>query len=103
MDVIGVHILSCVCVRGVNGKYEFGWLVNMVGLSDSRRSGQGFDALYWIIFKWYVVYHFALSRRFEVTPSLRAEGEGPGERPAPVLRVGEAEADDAAGVKFIRH
>ena len=31
----------------------------------------------------------------KLLPSLRAEGEGPGERPAPVLRVGEAEADDA--------
>ena len=40
---------------------------------------------------------------WKLLPSLCAEGEGPGERPAPVLRVGEAEADDAAGVKFNRH
>ena len=46
---------------------------------------------------------FCSIKTIRLLPSLRAEGEGPGERPAPVLRVGEAEADDAAGVQFNGH
>ena len=41
VDVIGVHILSCVCVRGVNGKYEFCGLVNMLELSDLAENRHG--------------------------------------------------------------